>query len=57
MGKVLWGFLFLSVAATSFAAPVGSIKGYVRDATGAFVPSVSITLENELTREIGRAHV
>jgi hypothetical protein len=49
MGKVLWGFLFLSAAATSFAAPVGSIKGYVRDATGAFVPNATITLNSELT--------
>jgi len=29
--------------------PVGSIKGYVRDASGAVVPNASIELKNELT--------
>src|SRR5215472_8921920 len=55
MGKILWGFLFLSAAATSFAAPVGSIKGYVRDTTGAFVPDATITLENQLTKVSAKA--
>jgi len=55
MGRTLWGVLFLSAAATCFAAPVGSIKGYVRDATGAFVPNATITLENQLTKVSAKA--
>jgi hypothetical protein len=50
MTRTLWGFVFLSVAVTTFAAPVGSIKGYVRDASGAVVPNATITLENQLTK-------
>jgi hypothetical protein len=54
MGKIFWGVLFLS-AVTCLAAPVGSIKGYVRDATGAFVPNTTITLENQLTKTVSKA--
>ena len=31
------------------AAPVGSIKGYIRDATGAPVPNASVQVKNEQT--------
>ncbi len=37
------------------AAPVGSIKGYIRDATGAAVPSVSVQLKNEQTNVVQNA--
>jgi hypothetical protein len=33
----------------AWAAPVGSIKGYVRDSSGAIVPKASVTLSNERT--------
>jgi hypothetical protein len=39
----------LWAAFTLWAAPVGSIKGYVRDSSGAVVPSATIELKNELT--------
>src|SRR6266853_6058570 len=42
-------FLCLSAAGTLSAAPVGSVQGYVRDASGAIVPNASIELKNELT--------
>jgi hypothetical protein len=54
MHKSFWGVLFLS-AVSCLAAPVGSIKGYVRDATGAFVPNATITLENQLTQATVKA--
>ena len=43
--------LFASVvfAIAADAAPVGSIKGYVRDASGAVIPGVILALQNELT--------
>jgi Carboxypeptidase regulatory-like domain len=39
----------LLVAGVVLAAPVGSIKGYIRDATAAAVPSTSVHLKNERT--------
>jgi hypothetical protein len=42
-------FVCLCAAGTLSAAPVGSVKGYVRDASGAVVPNASIDLKNELT--------
>ena len=37
------------LAVTLWAAPVGSIKGYVRDTSGAIVPGAIVTLVNEKT--------
>ncbi len=42
-------FIWLSFTSAAFAAPVGSIKGYVRDATGAVVPRVTVTLTDTAT--------
>jgi hypothetical protein len=42
-------FFLLFGAAAAWAAPVGSIKGYVRDASGAIVPKAALTLSNEKT--------
>src|SRR5580704_7861535 len=39
--------VFLAVAVC--AAPVGSIKGYVRDASGGVIPAAGVTLTNEKT--------
>ena len=39
----------LVCAAAVSAAPVGSIKGYVRDASGAVVPSAKLVLRNQNT--------
>ena len=41
--------LILSLALSLRAAPVGSFKGYVRDATGAVVPNATVTLVNQNT--------
>ena len=46
--KSLLAALLLCAAAVS-AAPVGSIKGYVRDASGAVVPSAKLVLRNQNT--------
>ena len=42
------------VAAASYAAPVGALKGYVKDASGAFVPDVSVTLTSQETNSTRR---
>jgi hypothetical protein len=42
-------FLFLATAIPSFAAPVGAIKGYVHDASGAIVTNAILTLADEKT--------
>jgi hypothetical protein len=39
----------LLLAVSLWAAPVGSIKGYVRDTSGAIVPNAIVTLVNENT--------
>jgi len=44
----------LLATALAFAAPVGSIKGYVQEATGAFVTNASIDLQNELTNQTSK---
>jgi len=44
----------LLATAPALAAPVGSIKGYVQDATGAFVTNASIDLQNELTNQTSK---
>jgi hypothetical protein len=41
-------FLLLA-AGTLPAAPVGTIKGYIRDTTGAIVPNASVQLRNQET--------
>jgi hypothetical protein len=41
--------LCLFFAGATVAAPVGAIKGYVNDGTGAVVPNASITLRSEET--------
>jgi hypothetical protein len=47
MSYKVWLLVFL--AASLWAAPVGSIKGYVRDTSGAIMPDAIITLANEKT--------
>jgi len=50
MGKTLLLLLVcVWVVGSLSAAPVGSIKGYVRDASSAVVPSASVELKNEQT--------
>jgi hypothetical protein len=47
MPKSLVGFVaVVAFAALVNAAPVGSVKGYIRDGTGAVVPGAKIDLEN-----------
>ena len=41
--------MFLLTIEFLSAAPVGSIKGYIRDATGAQVPNASVQLKNQQT--------
>src|ERR1700678_954156 len=41
--------LLALLAVSAWAAPVGAIKGFVRDSTGAIVPNASVTLTNENT--------
>jgi len=41
--------LLTLLAVSAWAAPVGSIKGYVRDASGAIVPNATVMLSNEQT--------
>src|SRR5260370_24187772 len=40
---------FLCTAAQIFASPVGSVAGTVKDATGAVIPHVKLTLTNTST--------
>src|SRR5690348_5890547 len=49
MSKLLIVFASICATFTLSGAPVGSIKGYVRDASGAVVPNVSLSLQNEST--------
>jgi Carboxypeptidase regulatory-like domain len=50
MKTTLWVFyLCLIFAGAALAAPVGAIKGYVKDGTGAVVPNAAITLRSEET--------
>ncbi len=44
------GWVFVLGVWSAIAAPVGSVKGYVKDATGAVVPGASVTLTSEDTR-------
>jgi hypothetical protein len=41
--------LLLAAAECLVAAPIGAIKGYVRDPSGAPIPNAAITLQNEKT--------
>jgi len=41
--------LLVAFALSANAAPVGSIKGYIRDASSAIIPGVLVTAQNELT--------
>jgi hypothetical protein len=49
MKRVFFLCVFLAFAVCAYAAAAGAIKGYVRDASGAIIPGVVITLQNELT--------
>jgi hypothetical protein len=42
-------FFFMLLAVALWAAAVGSIKGYVRDASGGVIPAAGVTLTNEKT--------
>ena len=41
--------LLALLSAAAWAAPVGAIKGYLRDSTGAIIPNATVTLTNEDT--------
>ena len=42
-------FLLTAALAQLAAAPVGAIKGFIRDSSGAVVPKATITLRNQGT--------
>src|SRR5262245_52179546 len=42
-------FLILLIAIQLSAAPVGSVKGYVKDSSGAVVARVTVELKNSVT--------
>jgi hypothetical protein len=46
MNTIRLTFFFASLAVAVWAEPVGSIKGYVRDASASVVPAAGVTLTN-----------
>lgn len=50
MNSALRWAISVSLASTAlFAAPVGSVKGYIKDSSGSVVPAANITLKNTAT--------